>query len=158
MDFPFNFHGFIISFQVPYVLRQSGRRTVLLVTETLLVISKTHFKFAFRATDIFSAFAPTFWNSCCFVHYSGSTAFAIHRASVTAVARFRSARVRFAEGSIVTRDDGFHVRCATVTNFDSISIEDFVESVVGGEVLIDKLKKILSDVGFYGSVVRWIEP
>ena len=124
----------------------------------MLVISETHFEFAFRATDIFLAFASIFWNSCSFVYYSSSTAFTIHRASVATVALFRSAWVRFAEGSIVTRDYGFHVRCATVTNFDSISIEDFVESIVDGEVLIDKLEKFLSDVGFYGSVVRWIEP
>ena len=58
----------------------------------------------------------------------------------------------------MTGNYGFHIRGAAVTNFDGISVEYFVISVVGGEVLVDELQELLSYVGSDVCAERWIKP
>ena len=44
-------------------------------------------------------------------------------------------------------DYGCHVRCATITDFDSFSVYDFTEGVVFREIFINQFEKLLGEVG-----------
>ena len=62
---------------------------------------------------------------CSFVHDGGGTTFAVQRARLTAVARFRHVAVGLAEGFVVAGYDGFHARGATVTDINGITVKNF---------------------------------
>ena len=58
----------------------------------------------------------------------------------------------------MTLDDTFHIFRAAVTDFDGVTVEDLIELMVLREMLIDQLKELSGDFGFYVLVVRRIEP
>ena len=55
-------------------------------------------------------------------------------------------------------DDAFDVFSAAVAYFNGIGVEDFVELVVFGEVLVNKLQKSSGNFGLDVLVKWWVEP
>ncbi len=55
-------------------------------------------------------------------------------------------------------NDGSQVVCAAITNFDVIFVEEFMESMVFVEVLVDELEEGFADVGFYVFTVGRVVP
>ena len=55
-------------------------------------------------------------------------------------------------------DDTFDVFGAAVAYFNGIAVEDFVELVVFGEVLVNKLQKSSGNFGLDVLVKWWVEP
>ena len=66
--------------------------------------------------------------------------------------------VAFQDVFVVTLDDAFDVFGAAVAYFNGIAVEDFVELVVFGEVLVNKLQKSSANFGLDVLVKWWVEP
>ena len=60
---------------------------------------------------------------------------------MAAIAWFGGFYFRFTKASVVVVDDGFHVWGATVADFDCISVEYFMEIMVGWEMFVYQRKK-----------------
>ena len=54
--------------------------------------------------------------------------------------------------------DGSYIFCTAVRDFDTVSVDDFSESMLGWEVLINECKEAFANVCFHCSVVRGVEP
>ena len=67
-------------------------------------------------------------------------------------------RVAFQDVFVVALDDAFDVFGTAVTYFNGIVVEDFVELVVFGEVLVNKLQKSSANFGLDVLVKWWVEP
>ena len=55
-------------------------------------------------------------------------------------------------------DDAYHVRHATVTEFDNEFVANLVESDVWGKVFVNKIEELFADICFNFNVVWRIEP
>ena len=54
--------------------------------------------------------------------------------------------------------DGSYIFCTAVRDFDTVSVDDFSESMLGWEVLINECKEAFANVCFHCFVVGWVEP
>ena len=54
--------------------------------------------------------------------------------------------------------NGLHVRCAAITQFNSLSVKNFVERVANWEVFINQVKELLSKLCFQCRRVGWCKP
>ena len=58
----------------------------------------------------------------------------------------------------MVRYDCSHVWCATVTKFDNIFVANFIEPVIGGEMLFQKIEEYFADVCRNIFIIWRIEP
>ena len=127
---PTNFYVFFIIFQVPNIVRQFCRRTLLDLVKAVFMVCVSLLEFGFGASYILFSIGFFVRFHCRFVHDGGGTTFAVQWARLTAVARFRHVSVGFAEGFVMAGYDGFHARGATVTDLNGITIKNFAVAVV----------------------------
>ena len=104
----------------------------------------------------------------CFVYDSFLEAVSFHGAVVGLLAVAGGFAVvwgcgAFIQGfSVVACDDGAHVWCAAVAQFEAVSVDDFMEVVtpwfVRGEMFVNQLQEFLSQVGGHCCVEGWVVP
>ena len=119
----------------------------------------------FRKSDVVFARSVFVGGDLCVVDDAGCETVVVEWAFVflLAVACFVGCRVGGGCGVvddflIMFANDGSHVVCAAVTNFDVIFVEELMEFMVFVEVLVDELEKGFADVGFYVFTVGRVVP
>ena len=66
--------------------------------------------------------------------------------------------VGLGDSFLMAGDNGYHVRCATVTYLYRVTVEYLMEAVMRGEMLVNEREEIFSYIGRNCSVVGRIEP
>ena len=59
---------------------------------------------------------------------------------------------------VVCVDDGVHIRCTTVAEFQSFSVQDLVQVMVFGEIFVYEFKELLSKCSLQSGTIRWGKP
>ena len=95
-------------------------------------------KFCLRTPNIFHWYGSLIGSYGCFVDYGTCAACTIHRALLAAIAWFGGFCFGFTQASVVVVDNSFHVWGATVTNFNRVSVEYFMEFLVSRKMLVDQ--------------------
>ena len=134
------------------------------MNEWIFVIGVTLFEFSFAQTDGLPNRAV--WFGCChscFINYFLSQAFPLHwtcRFLSDPVAGFFLLLVYcwFQDFPVVGADDWLSIRHTAVTHFYRIFIENFVKLWVFGEVFLNEVDEVFTDVRGDGFIKRWIEP
>ena len=93
-------------------------------------------KFCLRTPNIFHWYGSLIGSYGCFVDYGTCAACTIHRALLAAIAWLAGFCFGFTKASVMVVDDGFYVWGATIADFNCISVEYFVEFMVGWEMCV----------------------